>query len=91
MANPILGTVIHAIGGITASTCYVPFQKIKKWSWDSYWIVQASFAWFIFPFLVGFLTVPNLFAVFKEASSSVLINSTRFYLWLWWDVFWFCN
>ena len=27
-ANPILGTAIHAIGGVSASTCYLPFQKI---------------------------------------------------------------
>lgn len=76
MANPLLGTLIHAVGGVAASTCYVPFQKVKKWSWDSYWIVQASFAWFIFPFLIGFLTVPNLMSVFSEASSEVLINAT---------------
>ncbi|MGA9638192.1 L-rhamnose/proton symporter RhaT [Flavobacterium sp.] len=76
MANPLLGTLIHAVGGVAASTCYVPFQKVKKWSWDSYWIVQASFAWFIFPFLIGFLTVPNLMRVFSDASSEVLINAT---------------
>lgn len=76
MSNPLLGTLIHAVGGVAASTCYVPYQKVKKWSWDSYWIVQASFAWFIFPFLIGFLTVPNLLSVFTEASSQVLINAT---------------
>ena len=48
-ANPILGTAIHAIGGVSASTCYLPFQKIETWSWGSYWLLQASFAWFIFP------------------------------------------
>ncbi|WP_298537580.1 L-rhamnose/proton symporter RhaT [uncultured Algibacter sp.] len=76
MANPILGTLIHAIGGVAASTCYLPFQKIKKWSWDSYWIVQASFAWFIFPFVIGFLTIPNLMDVFTDASIEVLFNAT---------------
>lgn len=76
MANPLLGTLIHAVGGVAASTCYVPYQKVKKWSWDSYWLVQASFAWFIFPFLVGFLTVPNLMDVFGDASTEVLVNAT---------------
>ncbi len=76
MANPILGTLIHAVGGVAASTCYVPFQKVKQWSWDSYWILQATFAWFIFPFLIGFLTVPNLMDVFSDASSEVLFNAT---------------
>ncbi len=76
MANPILGTLIHAVGGVAASTCYVPLQKVKKWSWDTYWLLQASFAWFVFPFLVGFLTVPDLMDVFTKADTSVLINAT---------------
>ncbi|ARV16537.1 L-rhamnose/proton symporter RhaT [Polaribacter sp. SA4-12] len=76
MANPILGTLIHAIGGVAASTCYVPLQKVKKWSWDTYWLLQASFAWFIFPFIIGFLTVPNLMDVFAKADMSILINAT---------------
>ena len=76
MANPIIGTMVHAVGGVAASTCYVPYQKVKKWSWDTYWLFQASFAWFIFPFLIGFLTVPNLMDVFGDAPLSVLINAT---------------
>lgn len=76
MANPILGTLIHAVGGIAASTCYVPLQKVKKWSWDTYWLLQASFAWFIFPFIIGFLTVPNLLDVFAKADMSILLNAT---------------
>ena len=75
-SNPLIGTLIHAVGGMAASTCYVPYQKVKKWSWDTYWLVQASFAWFIFPFLIGFLTVPNLLSVFSDASSEVLFNAT---------------
>ena len=76
MANPLIGTFTHAIGGVSASTCYVPYQKVKKWSWDSYWLLQATFAWFIFPFLIGFLTVPDLMGVFSSSPSSVLINAT---------------
>jgi L-rhamnose-H+ transport protein len=76
MANPILGTLFHAVGGVAASTCYVPLQKVKKWSWDTYWLLQASFAWFIFPFIIGFLTVPNLMDVFAKADMSILLNAT---------------
>jgi L-rhamnose-H+ transport protein len=76
MSNPLLGTMIHAVGGVSASTCYLPFQKVKKWSWDTYWLLQASFAWFIFPFLIGFLTVPNLLDVFSESPIDVLVNAT---------------
>lgn len=69
--NPILGTGLHALGGISASSCYVPFQKVRNWSWESYWLVQAFFAWLIMPFVIGILTIPDLMKVLNESPSSV--------------------
>lgn len=68
--NPIIGTGLHAVGGISAASCYMPFEGIKKWSWGTFWIVQALFAWLIMPFVIGYFTVPNLGAVLREAPSS---------------------
>ena len=70
-SNPVLGTSLHALGGISASNCYVPFQGVKQWSWESYWLVQAFFAWLITPFVIGFLTVPDLMKVLEEAPSEI--------------------
>jgi L-rhamnose-H+ transport protein len=69
--NPILGTSLHALGGISASNCYVPFQGVKQWTWETYWLVQAFFAWLIMPFVIGVLTVPDLMNVLDEAPSEV--------------------
>lgn len=69
--NPILGTSIHSLGGISASSCYVPFQKVKQWSWETYWLVQALFAWLIMPVIIGLFTVPELVTVLKESPSQV--------------------
>ncbi|WP_075590227.1 L-rhamnose/proton symporter RhaT [Labilibacter marinus] len=71
-SNPIIGTALHAIGGVSASTCYVPFQKVKSWSWNSYWLVQVAFAWLIFPVVVGFITVPNLLEVLVQSPKDVI-------------------
>lgn len=68
--NPIIGTGLHAIGGISAASCYMPFEKVKNWSWGTFWIVQAVFAWMIVPFVIGYFTVPHLFTVLSEAPSS---------------------
>ncbi len=70
--NPIIGTGFHAIGGISASTCYLPFQKIRKWSWGTYWLVQAFFAWIVLPLVVGWLTVPGFFHILATAPKNVL-------------------
>jgi L-rhamnose-H+ transport protein len=69
--NPVLGTTLHSFGGISASTCYVPFQKVKQWSWETYWLVQAFFAWLIMPLIIGVLTVPKLLTVLNEAPPQI--------------------
>ncbi|MEP6676802.1 MAG: L-rhamnose/proton symporter RhaT [Ferruginibacter sp.] len=69
MPNTILGTGLHAIGGVSASTCYLPGQKTKKWSWETFWLAQALFAWIIAPVIIGWLTVPGFFGILKQAPS----------------------
>jgi L-rhamnose-H+ transport protein len=69
--NPVLGATIHTFGGVSASTCYVPFEKVKQWTWESYWLVFSVFAWLITPLIVGFLTVPELLAVISESPAHV--------------------
>ena len=55
----IIGLLIIAVGAFCQSSCYVPINKIKNWSWESYWIVQGVFAWLVFPFLGALLAVPD--------------------------------
>lgn len=71
--NPLMGTFIHAIGGGAAACCYLPFEKIKKWSYESFWIVQAMFAWLIVPIIVGYFTVPDLWEIYQEAPLSSIV------------------
>ena len=55
----IFGLLIIAIGAFCQSSCYVPINKIKQWSWESYWLVQGVFAWLLLPFLGALLAVPE--------------------------------
>ena len=68
-SNPILGTLLHAIGGASASSCYLPYQKVNRWSWGTFWLVQAFFAWLIMPLIIGYLTVPDFFDILAHAPS----------------------
>lgn len=68
----IIGLTIIAVGAFCQSSCYVPINEIKRWSWESYWIVQGVFAWLILPFLGMLLAVPaghTLGEMFAGASS----------------------
>jgi L-rhamnose-H+ transport protein len=68
-SNPIIGTGLHAIGGISAATCYLPNTQTRKWSWGTFWLVQSLFAWIIMPVIVGLLTIPGFFSILNDAPS----------------------
>lgn len=57
--NTFIGLIIIAIGSFGQSSSYVPINKVKEWSWESFWFVQGIFAWLIFPFLGALLAVPE--------------------------------
>lgn len=44
-----IGLLIIAIGSFGQSSSYVPINKIRDWSWESFWLVQGIFAWIGFP------------------------------------------
>src|SRR5205085_1027899 len=73
--NPLLGIGLHAIGATFAATCYTPQKKVRGWSWQTYWLTQASFCWLLLPILGAYLTIPELGAVLQEAPRRAMLNS----------------
>lgn len=61
-----------AIGSLGAASFYVPFKKVKSWSWESYWLSQGVAAWLLFPWIFVLLTVPSgeVSAIISEAPAS---------------------
>jgi L-rhamnose-H+ transport protein len=68
----MIGILLIAIGSMGAASFYVPFKKVKQWSWESYWISQGVAAWLIAPWVFALLTVPSgtLGEILREAPSS---------------------
>jgi L-rhamnose-H+ transport protein len=67
-----LGIFFHFIGGFASGSFYVPFRRVKGWSWESAWIVGGLFSWLIVPFLAAAVTVPNFMNIIAHAQGSVL-------------------
>jgi len=74
-ANPFLGIGLHAVGAFFAATCYTPQKKVRGWSWQTYWLAQAAFCWFLLPILGAELTIPRLGEVLAEAPRTAMANS----------------
>jgi L-rhamnose-H+ transport protein len=81
----LIGLLIIAIGAFCQSSCYVPINKIKDWSWESYWIVQRVFAWLVLPLLGAMLAVPagHSFCELFAAANSFNIWMTILFGVLW--------
>lgn len=57
--NTLIGLLIIAVGSFGQSSSYVPINKVKNWSWESFWLVQGFFAWLVFPLLGALLAIPT--------------------------------
>lgn len=77
-ANPALGILLHAIGGLAAASFYAPLKKVKQWQWESFWLVMGLAAWLIAPWTVAFLTTPDLIAVLSESPSQTWLLCVGF-------------
>lgn len=77
MANPFLGVFLHWLGGLASGSFYVPYRGVKKWSWETYWLVGGFFSWIICPWLLASIMTNDLVGVLKQQSASTM----------WWTYF----
>lgn len=80
----ILGIFFHFIGGFASGSFYMPYKKVKGWSWESFWITGGIFSWLIAPLIAAYFTIPGFFDIIT-GSSSFIIGST-FIMGLLWGI-----
>jgi L-rhamnose-H+ transport protein len=80
--NPFLGVFFHWLGGLASGSFYVPYKAVKKWSWETYWLVGGFFSWIICPWILAALLTNDLIGVLKQQSASTL-GWTYFFGVLW--------
>lgn len=78
IANPLLGVVFHWLGGLFSASFYVPYRKIKFWSWEVFWLTGGIFSWVVCPWFFAYLQTESLFSVLSTTERSVLLEC---YLW----------
>ncbi len=77
-ANPVVGVLLHAVGALFAALCYTPQHKVKGWSWQTYWLIQAMICWLIGPIIGALITIPELGKVLAEAPVSAMLATFGF-------------
>ncbi|SHL23139.1 L-rhamnose-H+ transport protein [Chitinophaga jiangningensis] len=68
----ILGILFHFIGGFASGSFYIPYKKVRGWSWESYWITGGIFSWLIVPLIAAWLTIPGFMDIIGNTDFSTL-------------------
>lgn len=70
----LLGIVLILLGGFSNGSFYMPFKKVKNWSWEFFWVIGGIFSWIVAPWVFSFATVPNLLNILSSASFAQLFK-----------------
>ena len=82
VSNPLLGVFFHWLGGLASASFYVPYKRVRRWSWEIFWLVGGVFSWVIAPWIFASLRTEHLWAVLASTPTSTLV-------WCWfWGVMW---
>ena len=80
--DPLFGVFLHWLGGLSSASFYVPYKRIRAWSWEIFWITGGLFSWLLAPWLFASIQTPHLLDVLGTADSHTLF-------WCWfWGVMW---
>ena len=76
--NPLLGVIYHWLGGLASGSFYVPFRGVKRWSWETSWLVSGVFSWLLAPWVFACLNTTDVLTVLKEAPGEACFYSYIF-------------
>ena len=72
MTGPFVGVLYHWLGGLASASFYIPYRGVRKWSWETYWLVGGFFSWIIAPLALAALLVPGWWAALGAAPGRTL-------------------
>jgi L-rhamnose-H+ transport protein len=78
IANPLLGVILHAIGGVAHGSFYAPLRKLRHWRWETGWLVQGLAAWVVTPWVVAVLAGTQPLRVLHQSPGGSLVLAYLF-------------
>jgi L-rhamnose-H+ transport protein len=68
----ILGVLFHTIGGVASGSFYMPYNKVKGWAWETFWMLGGTISWLIIPPIATYLTVPGFATIIANGSNEIV-------------------
>jgi L-rhamnose-H+ transport protein len=69
----IFGIILIGTGAFMSGSFSIPFDKVKNWKWENYWLVYGFFAYIIMPLLACLIFSPDFLSVYQLLPASKLI------------------
>ena len=74
----VIGIFLLTVGCFSSASFYVPSYRIKKWSWETYWISLGFVAWIIMPTVGGLITTPDLWGILRASPAGSMAGAYVF-------------
>jgi len=71
--NPLFGVFLHWLGGLASASFYVPYRKVRHWSWEIFWLTGGVFSWLLAPWIFAYFRTNDLAGVLSATPSSVWV------------------
>ncbi len=78
MSTALTGIGWHMVGAAAAASFYAPIEKVKRWSWETTWVVAGIFSWILLPLLVSRMLLADIFNFYSSIPGHVLILTFLF-------------
>jgi hypothetical protein len=73
MTNVASAVALALLAGILNGSFATPMKYAKVWKWENIWAVWAVVGMFLFPWLIVFLTVPNMSAFYNGVDARQIL------------------
>ncbi|NLF09323.1 MAG: hypothetical protein GX594_15290 [Pirellulaceae bacterium] len=74
----LVGGSLAVLAGLMQGAFPLPMKFAQKWKWENIWSVFALWGFVVLPWLLAFITVPNLMGVYAATSAKALAAVTLF-------------
>ena len=78
MSDVSLGVLIALAAGLVNGSFAAPTKYTTRWKWENIWAVWAVVALFITPWLLAFLTIPDLLGFYRNTSAGFILMLAAF-------------
>lgn len=68
----LYGIAIISIGAFSSGSFSIPFEKVKGWEWENYWLIYSLFAYVVVPAVSCMLFCPDFMSVLLSCPSGVI-------------------